>query len=210
MRLDVLLVKRGYFRSRNRAKEAIRRGIVRVDGRVVTKPSADVDIDSKIEVQEVQGDVPRGYWKLKMLDEAFNLFSGKDVVLDLGSSAGGFLTYASEKAREVYGIEYSREFENVLREIERRRPNVRVFIANAFTFDVSILPELDVILNDLTLPFSSSMTALKRFLPRLKPSGKVLFVHKSGDGEEVDFKGFSILGHLVSDERREEYYLLSC
>ncbi len=208
MRLDILLVKKGYFRSRNRAKEAIKRGMVRVNGRVLTKPSADVDINSEIEVCDK--DVPRGYWKLKMLDEAFNLFSGKEVVLDLGSSAGGFLIYASEKAREVYGIEFSREFENVLREIERQRPNVRVFIANAFTFDLHKLPELDVILNDLTLPFSSSMTALKRFLPRLKPFGKVLFVHKAGDGERVDFEGFSILGHFVSQDRREEYYLLSC
>ncbi len=208
MRLDVLLVKKGYFRSRNRAKEAIKRGRVTVNDRVVTKPSADVDINSKIEVHD--RDVPRGYWKLKMLDEAFNLFSGKEVVLDLGSSAGGFVIYASEKAREVYGIEFSHEFEGVLREIERQKPNVRIFIADAFTFDPRNLPKLDVILNDLTLPFSSSMVALKRFLPRLKPSGKVLFVHKSGDGEEVNFEGFSILDHLASRDRKEEYYLLSC
>lgn len=132
------------------------------------------------------------------------------MVLDLGSSAGGFLLYASEKAKKVYGIEYSREFEEQLRGIERRRPNVKVFIADAFTFDISLLPELDIILNDLTLPFSSSMTALKRFLPKLKKGGLVLFVHKLGDGEKADFGGFEVSGCVVSRDRKEVYYVLRC
>ena len=35
MRLDVLLVKRGLFNSRQKAKEAIRRGFVSVEGEIV-------------------------------------------------------------------------------------------------------------------------------------------------------------------------------
>ena len=206
MRLDILLVKKGYFSSRSRAKEAIKRGFVRVDGVTVTKPSADVEFDSKIEVLEEER--PRGYWKLREIDEIFNLFSGDEVVLDLGSSAGGFLLYASEKAREVYGIEFSREFEEQLRELEKQRENVKVFIADAFTFDISMLPELDVILNDLTLPFSSSMLALKRFLPKLKVGGRILFVHKIGDRERADFVEFDVIKHMCSTDRREVYYLL--
>ncbi|WP_456469703.1 SAM-dependent methyltransferase [Archaeoglobus sp.] len=206
MRLDLLLVKKGYFSSRSRAKEAIKRGFVRVDGVTVTKPSTDVGFDSKIEVLEEEK--PRGYWKLREIDEIFNLFSGDEVVLDLGSSAGGFLLYASEKAREVYGIEFSKEFEEQLRELERQRKNVKVFIADAFTFDISMLPELDVILNDLTLPFSSSMLALKRFLPKLKAGGRILFVHKIGDRENADFVEFDVIKHMYSKDRREVYYLL--
>lgn len=206
MRLDVLLVKRGFFTSRSRAKEAIRQGFVMVNGSVITKPSAEVDFDAEIEV--LQPERPRGYWKLKEIDEKFNLFSGNEVVLDLGSSAGGFLLYASEKAKKVYGIEYSREFEEQLREIERLKPNVKVFIDNAFTFDISLLPELDVILNDLTLPFSSSITALRRFVPKLKKGGKILFVHKVGDGEKADFGEFDVSECVISQDRREIYYLL--
>lgn len=118
------------------------------------------------------------------------------------------MLYASEKAKEVYGIEYSREFEESLREIERQRPNVKVFIADAFTFDISLLPELDLILNDLTLPFSSSFRAMRRFLPLLKKGGIVLFVHKEGDGESPDFGEMEVIGNLTSSDRKESYYLL--
>ncbi len=206
MRLDLLLVKRGFFSSRQRAKESIRRGLVRVDGKIVTKPSADVRYDAEIEV--FGRDVPRGYWKLKEIDEKFGLFSGNEIVLDLGSSAGGFLLYASERAKFVYGIEYSKEFEDQLKWIERMKDNVKVFIADAFKFDVDQLPEVDVILNDLTLPFSSSMKALRRFLPKLKKGGKILFVHKIGDGENPEFSDFKVLSFFESKDRKEVYYLL--
>ncbi|MBO8180348.1 MAG: TlyA family rRNA (cytidine-2'-O)-methyltransferase [Archaeoglobus sp.] len=206
MRLDVLLVKKGIFTSRSRAKEAIKRGFVLVDGKKVTKPSKEVDFESEIEV--LQPERPRGYWKLKEIDEHFNLFSGKEVVLDLGSSAGGFLLYASEKAKMVYGIEYSREFEEQLREIERQRTNVKVFIADAFTFDLSLLPEIDIILNDLTLPFTASFHAMRRFLSKLKREGIVLFVHKEGDGERPDFGEMEVLDSFTSQDRKESYYLL--
>ncbi len=207
MRLDVLLTKRGFFSSRQRAKECIRRGMVLVDGRIVTKPSKDVDVDAEIVV--LAKDVPRGYWKLAEIDRRFGLFSGGEVVLDLGSSAGGFLLYASERASMVYGIEVSREFEEQLRKIESARNNVRVFIADAFEFDVGSLPTLDVILNDLTLPFSSSMKALSRFVPKLKRGGRILFVHKLGDREDARFEGFEVLDFFDSKDRKERYYLLA-
>lgn len=206
MRLDVLLVKRGYFKSRNRAKEAIRRGLVKVNGVVVTKPSADISFESSVEV--MADDVPRGYWKLKKIDAVFKIFSGNEVVLDLGSSAGGFLLYTSEKAKEVYGIEFSKEFEEQLKEIADKRKNVKVFIADAFKFDTSKLPEFDVILNDLTLPFTSSMLVLKRFLPKLKATGFVLFVHKTGDGERGRFDELEVVNSIYSEDRKEAYYLL--
>lgn len=203
MRLDVLLVKLGYFKSRNRSKIAIERGLVIVNGVVAKKPSMEVDESAEI---KVIADKPAGYWKLKELDEKFQIFKGNEVVLDLGSSAGGFLLYASEKASFVYGIEFSREFENVLREIEKEKKNVRIFIDNVFSFDVDKIEPVDTILNDLTLDFSSSILALKRFLPRLKKGGKILFVCK--DCDEVEFPEFEILNFMTAEKKRETYYLL--
>ncbi|MEM4472785.1 MAG: S4 domain-containing protein [Archaeoglobaceae archaeon] len=203
MRLDVLLVKRGFFKSRNRAKIAIEHGLVIVNGKVVKKPSMEVEYDAEIIVLD---DKPAGYWKLKELDEKFGIFKGDEVVLDLGSSAGGFLLYASEKAKFVYGIEFSREFEDLLREIEKERGNVKVFIEDAFKFDISKIEALDIILNDLTLDFTSSMKVLRRFLPKLKNDGKVLFVVK-GD-EEVDFSDFEIINFDFAKKKKEKYYLL--
>ncbi|RLI85327.1 MAG: TlyA family rRNA (cytidine-2'-O)-methyltransferase [Archaeoglobales archaeon] len=206
MRLDKLLVLRGYFSTRQKAKEAIRRGFVSVDGRVIKKPSFDVNFDSEIVV--LQDEKPRGYWKLKEIDEMWDVIGEGDVVLDLGSSAGGFLIYASEKARKVYGIEFSREFEGELRGIERLRSNVKVFIEDAFKFDLGKLEPLDVILSDLTLKPSDAWKATRRFIPLLKRDGRVLFVMKTGKYEEVDFHPLKVLRLMDSKERKERFYLL--
>lgn len=202
MRLDVLLVKKGYFKSRNRAKIAIARGLVIVDGKIAKKPSMEVSPEVEILVID---DKPAGYWKLKDLDEKFKIFRGDEVVLDLGSSAGGFLLYASEKAKFVYGIELSREFESTLKEIEKEKRNVKVFIDNVFSFDIEKIEPVDLILNDLTLEFESSMLALSRFLPKLKKGGKIFFVCKDCRAE---FRDFEILGFEISKRKRESYYLL--
>ncbi|MCW3135760.1 MAG: S4 domain-containing protein [Canidatus Methanoxibalbensis ujae] len=239
-RLDVLLVKKRLFSSRQRAKEAIKRGFVTVCGEKCVKPAKKVPLNAKIEISYDQFhyesgcelhhefpaanemseclpvDVPRGYWKLKEIDERFDLIK-RDIVVDLGSSAGGFLIYASEKARKVYGIEYSREFERILRRIEAERNNVRVFIDDVFKFDLRKIEEdaVDVILNDLTLDFASSITALRRFLPKLKHKGKVLFVHKGIESaekrvmSEFEIAGLKVISRLRSNAKKEVYYLLT-
>ncbi len=210
MRLDKLLVVKGYFTSRSKAKEAIKRGFVRVNGRRVTKPSVEVPMDVEIDV--LVEERPRGYWKLKELDEKWGIIREGDVVLDLGSSAGGFLLYASEKVGRdgrVYGIEFSKEFEERLREVERERENVRVFIDDAFKFDIQNLEPLDVILSDLTLDPLSAFKATSRFLPLLKPDGKILFVMKTGFSKDFpDFGELEILAVEESKDRRERYILL--
>lgn len=209
MRLDKLLVTKGFFSTRQKAKEAIKRGLVCVNGKTVLKPSLDVEPDANITVKSEEK--PRGYWKLVRIDSEWQLIRDGDVVLDLGSSAGGFLLYASEKALRVYGIEFSKEFESELRRIERDRDNVRVFIDDAFTFDISKLEPLDVILDDLTLDAESSFKALIRFLPLLKDGGRVLFVLKTGvEDKEPDFSkaGLKVARQMDSEERKERYYLL--
>ncbi|MEM0350349.1 MAG: TlyA family rRNA (cytidine-2'-O)-methyltransferase, partial [Archaeoglobaceae archaeon] len=70
----------------------------------------------------------------------------------------------------------------------------------------SKIEALDIILNDLTLDFTSSMKVLRRFLPKLKNDGKVLFVVK-GD-EEVDFSDFEIINFDFAKRKKEKYYLL--
>ncbi len=211
MRLDVLLVRKGLFKSRQRAKDAIRRGFVSVEGEVVRRASKEVQEDVKIEILCDPVDVPEGYWKLKWIDGYFGLIRPGDVVLDLGSSAGGFLLYASEKARKVYGIEYSVEFEDALREIETRRDNIEVFFEDAFRFDVHMIEDIDVILDDLTLDGESSKKVLGIFLPKLKPEGRVLFVHKTGFEPDIDFDDLAelrVVAKLDAKDKKEVYYLL--
>ena len=51
-RLDQLLVSLGHFASRSRARDAIARGTVKVDGKVVTKPAQTVSVEAEIVVDD--------------------------------------------------------------------------------------------------------------------------------------------------------------
>ena len=52
-RLDILLVKKGYYQSRERAKAAIMAGIVYVDGQRSDKAGNQVDTEAEIFVKEI-------------------------------------------------------------------------------------------------------------------------------------------------------------
>jgi 23S rRNA (cytidine1920-2'-O)/16S rRNA (cytidine1409-2'-O)-methyltransferase len=52
LRLDELLVERGLFASRSRARDAIERATVRVDGEVAVKPGRTVAADAVLEIDD--------------------------------------------------------------------------------------------------------------------------------------------------------------
>ncbi len=89
MRLDRYLVEQKIFESRNRAIEAIKNGIVTVDGKRA-KPSSKIDTNSNIEIKDSKFYVSRAAMKLEgFLEEHYVDIKGKRV-LDIGSSTGGF------------------------------------------------------------------------------------------------------------------------
>jgi 23S rRNA (cytidine1920-2'-O)/16S rRNA (cytidine1409-2'-O)-methyltransferase len=179
MRLDAYLVDMGYFKSRGRAKTAIVAGNVKVNGTTVTKVSRDVSTEDVIEATEGL-DQPQGYFKLKFIQEESGILEPGDKVLDLGSSAGGFLLFASEIAGYVKGIEFSRDFRSELGKIAYEKENVEVIFGDVFTVPLNLLSEepVDVILSDMTLEPEDSIKALSRVLPLLKTGGKLLQVIK--------------------------------
>lgn len=179
MRLDEYLVSEGLAASRNRAKRLVERGVVKVNGRAASKPSQKVEYGSRVSIEGE--DRPEGYFKLKSIQEQAGILHKGDVVLDIGSSAGGFLMFASGLASKVTGIEFSRELKGLLKEVEKEHPNVRVVFGDAFTMDVMELDgPYDAILNDMTVDPAASIEVLKRFLPLLKEHGRVLQVVKLG------------------------------
>lgn len=91
MRLDELLVARGKFASRSRARDAILRGTVRVDGAVAAKPGQPVDEDAALDVQDpASGYVSRAALKLISGLDRFGVDPAGALALDLGASTGGF------------------------------------------------------------------------------------------------------------------------
>ena len=52
MRLDSYLVETGFLKSRGRAKRAIEEGKVKLNGVVCTKPSKNVSVNDKVDIEE--------------------------------------------------------------------------------------------------------------------------------------------------------------
>ena len=179
MRLDEYLVSEGLVPSRNRAKKLIEKGQVIVDGKPASKPAQKVDYGHIVTVEGE--DMPEGYFKLKGIQEASGVLRQCDAVLDIGSSAGGFLMFASGIASRTTGIEFSEEFRQPLEEVVSEYPNVHVTFGDAFNMDLTTLDgPYDVILNDMTVDPLQSVEVLKRFLPLLKEHGRVMQVVKLG------------------------------
>ena len=212
MRLDAYLVAMGHFKSRGRSKIAILAGNVKVNGIAVTKTSRDVSTEDIIEVTEGL-DYPKGYFKLKLIQEESGILDPGDIVLDLGSSAGGFLLFASEIASRVKGIEFSRNFRSELGKIAYERGNVEVMFGDIFTVPLNLLSKelVDVILFDITLEPEDSIKALSRVLPLLREDGKLLQVIKSPKKKnpksilnKIENIGFEIQ-KIIGSEKQEIY-----
>jgi len=89
LRLDQYLVKNGFFESRNRAVDAIKSGLILVDGKEVLKPSFKIN-NQKIEVKEHKFYISRAAKKLESYLNEFNIDIKGKRALDIGSSTGGF------------------------------------------------------------------------------------------------------------------------
>ena len=106
-RLDVVLVNRGFFQSRERAKGSIMAGIVYVDGQRVDKPGTGIKEDADIYVKEDTCPyVSRGGLKLAKAISSFQLDLEGLVAVDIGASTGGFTDCMLKNgAKKVYSID---------------------------------------------------------------------------------------------------------
>ena len=98
LRLDELLVRRGHFSTRSRARDAIARGAVTLDGRKAAKPGQPTRADAEIAVDDpAQRYVSRAALKLLAGLDAFGFGPQGALALDLGASTGGFTQVLLER-----------------------------------------------------------------------------------------------------------------
>lgn len=91
MRLDQLLVERGLFQSRARARAAILGNLVHVDGKPAVRASQAVDMHAEIEIDpHAHLYVSRGALKLAHALDSFAIDPAGLYCLDIGASTGGF------------------------------------------------------------------------------------------------------------------------
>ena len=106
-RIDLLLVERGYFESREKARRALMAGMILVDEKPVDKAGTAVDEKSVI---RVKGDpipyVSRGGLKLEKAMEVFDIELKNKICMDIGASTGGFTDCMLQNgAVKVYSID---------------------------------------------------------------------------------------------------------
>jgi len=100
MRLDKYLVDEGYFESRNRANDAIKAGLVLLDGKK-PKASAKVDENTVVEVEDAKFYVSRAARKLENFLAEYAIDMKGKKALDIGSSTGGFAQIVLENGVEA-------------------------------------------------------------------------------------------------------------
>lgn len=109
-RLDQEIVKRSLVTSRSQAESLIKLGKVIVDGRVITKSGHFVGPNSKIGLTAGNQYVSRAGLKLESVAANMKLNFRDKIVLDVGSSTGGFTDYALRHgAKKVYAVDVGTE-----------------------------------------------------------------------------------------------------
>ena len=177
-RLDVLLVERGLYETREKAKAAVMAGLVQVGGERCDKPGTKIAEDASITVKgELHPYVSRGGLKLEKALRVFGIDLNGRVLMDIGASTGGFTDCALQHgARLVYAIDVGYgQLAWSLRQDERvvvmERTNFRHMDPDDFEHERPDAASIDVSFISLKL----ILPVLYRFL---KPGGDVVALIK--------------------------------
>lgn len=94
------MVNRGLARSRSQAENIIKLGLVEINQLVVTKPNYMVKTADMIKLLTAEHYVSRAALKLASVSGTLQLDFRNKVILDVGSSTGGFTDYALQHGAE--------------------------------------------------------------------------------------------------------------
>jgi 23S rRNA (cytidine1920-2'-O)/16S rRNA (cytidine1409-2'-O)-methyltransferase len=175
-RLDLLLVDRGFFPSREQAQRAIMAGDVRVGENVVDKASAKVAADAALVVEEAARYVGRGGLKLEGALRHFAISVQGITALDIGASTGGFTDCLLQQgAKKVYAIDVGHgqlawKIRNDPRVVVREKLNAR-FLTRADVPEPVDLCVIDVSFISLTLILPNAFESVT-------PNGMILALIK--------------------------------
>jgi len=199
VRLDSFLVQEGFFESRNRAQEAIKKGLVLIDGKEVAKPSFKVNGNS-VEVKSSKFYVSRAAKKLEEYLKEFSLPISGARALDIGSSTGGFTQILLENG--ALSIDCVDVGSNQLHSSLREDSRVSVFEQTDIR-DFSSAP-YDLIVSDVS--FISLLKILDSVDRLIKNGGTISLLFKPqfevGLGVKRDSKGVVLDKEAIKEAKR--------
>lgn len=151
MRLDVYLLKNGYFDSRTKACQAIKRKEIYLNGKLIDKVSLEIDEEKEQHVEWIREEsfVSLGGYKLKKALNDFNLSVDGFCAADIGASTGGFTDCLLQKgARKIFAVDLNDALLHENLKIDKRVVSI---IKNARELKPSDFKEkLDIIVADLS------------------------------------------------------------
>ncbi|MDS7596341.1 TlyA family RNA methyltransferase [Agrobacterium tumefaciens] len=177
-RLDQLLVSLGHFASRSRARDAVTRGTVSVNGKVITKPSLSVAAAAEIVISDPAQDyVSRAALKLVAALDHFKLDPSGCECLDVGASTGGFTEVLLQRgAKHVTAIDVGHGQMHPRVENDPRVTNLEGLNARYLTDDDIDDREIDFIVSDVS--FISLKLALAPALQLAAPGCRAALLVK--------------------------------
>ncbi|MEY2844651.1 MAG: hypothetical protein RL076_197 [Chloroflexota bacterium] len=106
IRLDLLVVARGFAESRAKAQALILAGAIRVNGEIHRRTAESVAVDVHVELAESLPYVSRGGTKLAHALDTFAIDVAGITAIDVGASTGGFTDVLLQRgAVAVYAID---------------------------------------------------------------------------------------------------------
>lgn len=100
------MVRRGLVSSRSEAENWIKLGKVTVNGHPALRPGQFIDESYDVKLATTERYVSRAGLKLASVADRFNVVFTDAVVLDVGSSTGGFTDYALQHgAKKVFAVD---------------------------------------------------------------------------------------------------------
>lgn len=187
-RADTLLVERGLFESRARARAAIEAGLVTANDKRIAKPSETIPPDAVLQAQPAHPYVSRGGVKLASALEQYPIEVEGHVCLDVGASTGGFTeVLLASGANLVFAIDVGRDqLHPSLRDhpkiVSMERTDIRHFEGKRLPARPDIVTiDVSFISLKLVLPVALSLAAAPmQLLALIKPQFEAQGQHGKG------------------------------
>jgi len=173
-RLDKELMQRGLTTSRSQAENWIKLGLITVNGAITKRPSHSVHSGDTIVLKAGERYVSRAGLKLASVAQLLKLDFRNTVVLDVGSSTGGFTDYALQHgAKKVIAVDVGTEQLHPSLRRDRRielheKTDIRDFIPRE-PVDIVVMDVSFISLREILPHIASVATHETQIVAMLKP-----------------------------------------
>ena len=197
MRLDHYLVNQKLVKSRSEGQDLIKQGLVLVNKKIIKKTGFDLGEKDLVEITSPRLFVSRSGEKLKDAIDFFKIELQDKIVVDVGSSTGGFTDCAlSYGAKIVYAYDVgTNQMNQILRQDSRVILNEQTNI-----LDVEI-PKNDLIVIDVS--FTSVKPILKHVANQIEQA--VILLKPQFETEGKNLKNGVLKSNKVVDQIIAEF-----